>query len=235
MQKKNIYMCTMDLKQLRKGNGWSVADLSERTYISSRTINRIESANGTRNEAMAMQISRAFSRPFEQLFTKADESMLEALRDYVPPLMDTSPVPDTCYYQLYVRRVSDIDANIWGRTEWVGQYDPDHELRVLSKLSEAGVNWFYRRGNPVITTEDDWKSFLFHTQIGRTQSVLVSEQAARGWMLAYILEEYIVAPYALMEVGLPDVILLGDYPNRSSVRSRRAVERPCRRRARRRA
>ena len=79
-------------------------------------------------------------------------------------------------------------------------------------------------GMPVINTEKDWERYFFHRQIGRTQKVILSEEAAQNWMLSYISEKYVVEPSALMETGIPDVVLLGDYTNRTSVRSLRAVE-----------
>lgn len=43
-------------------------------------------------------------------------------------------------------------------------------------------------------------------------------------MISYILKAYVIEPSALMETGIPDVVLLGDYTNRTSIRSLRAAE-----------
>ena len=77
---------------------------------------------------------------------------------------------------------------------------------------------------PAINTEKDWERYLFHRQIGRTQKVILSKEAAKNGILSYILKAYVIEPSALMETGIPDVVLLGDYTNRTSVRSLRAVE-----------
>ena len=128
------------------------------------------------------------------------------------------------YYAIYVRRVSDIEANILGKTKWIQQDDDTHELRILHELSPAGTRYLFSAGIPVINTEKDWASYFFHRQIGRTQKVILSEEAAKNWMISYILKAYVIEPSALMETGIPDVVLLGDYTNRTSIRSLRAAE-----------
>lgn len=220
----HIFMCTNDLNKLRKSYGWTIDALSERTHISPRTLNRIEYANGTRNESMARKLAEAFEKPFEDFFTRVSEHILQRLKSTVPPLSERNLIPDLTYYALYVRRVSDMDANIWGKTKWIQQYDETHELRILHELSSAGAFHLFSAGLPVINTEKDWTRYIFHRQIGRTQKVILSEEAAKSWMLSYILEAYVIEPSALMETGIPDVVLLGDYTNRTSVRSLRAVK-----------
>ena len=150
--------------------------------------------------------------------------MLRCLESAFPPLSEWDLIPDMTYYTLYVRRVSDMEANIWGKTKWIQQYDETHELRILHELSLAGAFHLFSAGIPVINTENDWKRYFFHRQIGRTQKVILSEEAANNWMLSYILRAYVIEPSALMETGIPDVVLIGDYTNRTSVRSLRAVE-----------
>lgn len=54
--------------------------------------------------------------------------------------------------------------------------------------------------------------------------MILSEEAAKNWMISYILKAYVIEPSALMETGIPDVVLLGDYTNRTSIRSLRAAE-----------
>ena len=224
MADRKIFMCTNDLSQLRKSYKWTIDALSERAHISPRTLNRIEYANGTRNESMARKLAEVFERPFEDYFIRVSEYILRCLQNTVPPLSDWSLIPDMTYYALYVRRVSDMDANIWGKTKWIQQYDETHGLRILRELSPAGARYLCSTGMPVINTEKDWERYLFHRQIGRTQKVILSEEAAKNWMLSYILKAYVIEPSALMETGIPDVVLLGDYTNRTSVRSLRAVE-----------
>lgn len=224
MADRYIFMCTNDLNKLRKSYGWTIDALSQRVHISPRTLNRIEYANGTRNESMARKLAEVFERPFEDFFTRVSEYMLRCLKNTVPPLSDWNLIPDMTYYALYVRRVSDMAVNIWGKTKWIRQYDETHELRTLHELSPAGARYLLTAGIPVINTEDDWTRYFFHRQIGRTQEVILSEEAAKSWMLSYILEAYVMEPSALMETGIPDVVLLGDYTNRTSVRSLRAAE-----------
>lgn len=219
-----IFMCTNDLNKLRKSYGWTIDALSERAHISPRTLNRIEYANGTRNESMARKLAEAFGKPFEDFFIRVSKYMLRCLESAFPPLSEWNLIPDMTYYMLYVRRVSDMEANIWGKTKWIQQYDETHELRILRELSPAGARYLCSTGMPVINTEKDWERYFFHRQIGRTQKVILSEEAAKNWMLSYISEKYVVEPSALMETGIPDVVLLGDYTNRTSVRSLRAVE-----------
>ena len=224
MADRHIFMCTNDLNKLRKSYRWTIDAVSERAHISPRTLNRIEYANGTRNESIARKLAEVFERPFEDFFIRVNEYILRCLQNTVPPLSDWSLIPDMTYYALYVRRVSDMDANIWGKTKWIRQYDAAHELRVLHELSPDGARHLFSAGIPVINTEKDWMRFFFHRQIGRTQKVILSEEAAKSWMLSYILKAYVIEPSALMETGIPDVVLLGDYTNRTSVRSLRAVE-----------
>lgn len=224
MADRYIFMCTNDLNKLRKFYGWTIDAVSERAHISPRTLNRIEYANGTRNESMARKLAEVFERPFEDFFIRVSEYMLWCLKNTVPPLSDCNLIPDMTYYAIYVRRVSDIEANILGKTKWIQQYDDTHELRILHELSPAGTRYLFSAGIPVINTEKDWASYFFHRQIGRTQKVILSEEAAKNWMISYILKAYVIEPSALMETGIPDVVLLGDYTNRTSIRSLRAAE-----------
>ena len=76
-----IFMCTNDLNKLRKSYGWTIDALSERAHISPRTLNRIEYANGTRNESMARKLAEVFERPFEDFFTRVSEYMLRCLKN----------------------------------------------------------------------------------------------------------------------------------------------------------
>ena len=103
MADRYIFMCTNDLNKLRKSYGWTVDALSERAHISPRTLNRIEYANGTRNESMARKLAEVFERPFEDFFTRVSEYMLRCLKNTVSPLSDWSLIPDMTYYALYVR------------------------------------------------------------------------------------------------------------------------------------
>lgn len=224
MADRYIFMCTNDLNKLRKSYRWTIDALSERTHISPRTLNRIECANGTRNEFMAKKLAETFEKPFEDFFTRVNEYMLQCLENSVLPLSEWSLLPDMTYYTLYVRRISDMDANIWGKTKWIQQYDEAHELRILHELSPAGARYLFFAGIPVINTEKDWARYFFHRQIGRTQKVILSEEAANSWMLSYILKAYVIEPSALMETGIPDFVLLGDYTDRTAVRSLHAVE-----------
>ena len=115
MADRYIFMCTNDLNKLRKFYGWTIDAISERAHISPRTLNRIEYANGTRNESMARKLAEVFERPFEDFFIRVSEYMLWCLKNTVPPLSDCNLIPDMTYYAIYVRRVSDIEANILGK------------------------------------------------------------------------------------------------------------------------
>ena len=103
MAERHIFMCTNDLNRLRKSYGWTIDAAAERAYISPRTLNRIEHANGTRNESMARKLAEVFERPFEDFFTRASESMQRGLKDIVPPLSDRNLIPDMRYYALWIR------------------------------------------------------------------------------------------------------------------------------------
>ena len=115
MGDRYIFMCTNDLNKLRKSYGWTIDALSERAHISPRTLNRIEYANGTRNESMARKLAEAFGKPFEDFFIRVSEYVLRCLESAFPPLSEWNLIPDMTYYTLYVRRVSGMEADTWGK------------------------------------------------------------------------------------------------------------------------
>ena len=92
---------------------------------------------------MARKLAEVFERPFEDFFIRVSEYMLWCLKNTVPPLSDCNLIPDMTYYAIYVRRVSDIEANILGKTKWIQQDDDTHELRILHELSPAGTRYLF--------------------------------------------------------------------------------------------
>ena len=111
MGDRYIFMCTNDLNKLRKSYGQIIDALSERAHISPQTLNRIEYANGTRNESMARKLAEAFGKPFEDFFIRVSEYVLRCLESAFPPLSEWNLIPDMTYYTLYVRRVSGMEAD----------------------------------------------------------------------------------------------------------------------------
>ena len=60
---------TNTLRVLRAERRWSQADLAERVGVSRQTVNAIETGKYDPSLPLAFAISRAFSRPIEEIFT----------------------------------------------------------------------------------------------------------------------------------------------------------------------
>lgn len=212
MKQHIVYYGTLDLKSLRKKYGLTVEELADLIYCSSRTINRIEACNQTSNIEIARKYADKFGYSLENLFVAVDQHFLERLASVTPFVPLGAPLAETVYYLLYFRRISWWDANMWGKTKWVGIYDDEHELRALHELEECAAQKLGNQGIPAINTQAEWNSFFYRSVIGRTQRILVSEACLKRCAprtLAY----YAVEPQILFATGQPDVILLGDYTN----------------------
>ncbi len=213
MKEMTVYYCSLALKDLRKAKSMTVEQLADLIPCSTRTVNRFESCNWTSNLQTAQKVAEIFSIPFDRLFIPVDQHLLEALKLVIPAVPFGKPQNGTTYYSLYIRRISLWDANIWGRTKWIGPYDHAHELRILRKLSAQGVNILCRNNIPVINRQDEWDSFFYRSTIGYTYQVIISKECLEI-CLPYTLCPYAVPPYALhTSPALEDIILLGDYKN----------------------
>lgn len=213
------------MKYLRHERGWTVEQLADLVFCSPRTINRIEACNRTSNIALAQKYADQFGYPFEKLFVIADQQLLDRLAARVPVVSLCAPLTNTVYYILYFRRVSWFDANLWGKTKWIGMFDKEHELRILHELREGCAQALWERGIPVISTKEEWESYFYHATIGHMEKIVVSETALKC-CASHTLTPYAVEPGILLASGLPDVILLGDYanvPEVFSLRSKRAL------------
>lgn len=224
MKQRITYYGALDLKYLRHKRGWTVEQLADLVFCSPRTINRVEACNRTSNIALAQKYADQFGYPFEQLFIVADQRLLDGLAATVPMVSLCAPLTNAVYYILYFRRVSWFDANLWGKTKWIGMFDNKHELRILHELKEGCAQELWESGMPVISTKEEWESYFYHAVIGHMEKIVVSETALKC-CAPHALMSYAVKPSILLVTGLPDVILLGDYanvPEVFSLRSKRA-------------
>lgn len=137
MKQRITYYGSLDLKVLRHKRGWTVEQLADLVFCSPRTINRVEANNRTSNLELARKYADQFGYPFEQLFIIVDQRLLDLLAAAVPVVSLFAPLPKEIYYTLYFRRVSWFDANLWGKTKWIGMFDKKHELRILHELREG--------------------------------------------------------------------------------------------------
>lgn len=179
MKKQIFYYGAQDLKRLRHKRGWTVEQLADLVFCSPRTINRIEACNRTSNIALAQKYADQFGYPFEQLFIAADQRLLDCLAAAVPMVSLCAPVANAVYYILYFRRISWFDANLWGKTKWIGMFDREHELRILHELREGCAQELWEEGLPVISTKEEWESYFYHAVIGHTERIVVSEAALK--------------------------------------------------------
>lgn len=216
MAQKIQYYGSLDLNYLSRQRKLSVDRLAELAYCTPRTINRVEASNRTGNPELARKIAEALDYDFQQLFIPVDQDLIDRIAAICPITNDAAPVEGMRYYQLYVRRISWWDANLWGKTRWEGPYSETHELRSLRPLSDSGVTRLYQSGIRIINTEEEWNSFFYHATIGLMEMIIISGEAARR-CVSRVLSRYAVAPEALMMSGIPDVILLGDYENTPDV------------------
>ena len=138
MKKMYVYYGSLALKALRKARKMTVAQLASPIPCSERTVNRFEASNWTSNKQTAEKLAEIFSIPFAQLFILEEQHLLEALETIAPNIPLGPPMGETTYYLLSIRRISWWDANIWGKTMWIGFYDQFHELRKLHMLSKVG-------------------------------------------------------------------------------------------------
>ena len=213
MKKMYVYYGSLALKALRKARKMTVEQLASLIPCSERTVNRFEASNWTSNKQTAEKLAEIFAIPFAQLFILEEQHLLEALETIAPNIPLGPPMGETTYYLLSIRRISWWDANIWGKTMWIGFYDQFHELRKLHMLSKEGVINLHATGIPVISSEKEWESFFYHAAIGFTYKVIVSEDCLHT-CAPYTLYHYAVHRRALHSDKLPpDVILLGDYKN----------------------
>lgn len=211
MNKMPVYYGSLALKCLRKARKMTVERLAALIPCSERTVNRFEASNWTSNKQTAERLAEIFSIPFDQLFIPVDQHFLDALKSVAPPISFGKPIRGETYYLLYVRRISWMDANIWGKTLWIGSYDQFHELRRLRSLHGDDVVSLNAAGIPVITTQKGWEGFFYRTTIGWTYKVIVSEECLRT-CVPRTLYQYAVHRRALYTDKLPfDVILLGNY------------------------
>lgn len=212
MKQRITYYGSLDLKDLRHKRGWTVEQLADLVFCSPRTINRVEANNRTSNLELARKYADQFGYPFEQLFIIVDQRLLDLLAAAVPIVSLFAPLPKEIYYTLYFRRVSWFDANLWGKTKWIGMFDKKHELRILHELREGCAQELWDKGLPVISTREEWESYFYHAVIGHTEKIVVSETALKC-CAPHALLSYAVEPGILLATGVPDVILLGDYAN----------------------
>nr|WP_325254475.1 helix-turn-helix transcriptional regulator [uncultured Oscillibacter sp.] len=213
MKKLQVYYGSLALKDLRKAKGMTVAQLAALIPCSERTVNRFEASNWTSNPQIAQRLAEVFSIPFQQLFIPTDQHFLECVASTIPTVSFGAPLEGLTYYLLYVRRISWLDANIWGKTMWIGNYDQFHELRKLHMLSGDGIATLYAAGILAISSEKEWNSFFYRATIGHTYKVVVAEDCLRT-CAPYALYQYAVHRRALYSDKLPwDYILLGDYTN----------------------
>lgn len=217
MKKMRVYYGSLSLKDMRKSKDLTVEQLAALIPCSTRTVNRFEASNWTSNQQTAQRLAEIFSISFEQLFIPEDQHFLEKLERIAPDISFGRPLKGATYYLLYVRRISWWDANIWGKTMWLRDYDQYHELRKLHKLSDSGTIMLHDAGIDIINTSDEWNSFFFHATIGCTYNVIVSKDCLCS-CAPYTLCQYAVHRENLYPDKLPpDVILLGDYTNNPSV------------------
>lgn len=212
MKKRISYYGALDLKYLRHKRGWTVEQLADLVFCSSRTINRVEAGNRTSNFELARKYADQFGYPFEQLFIIVDQRLLDLLAATVPIVSLFAPLPKEIYYTLYFRRVSWFDANLWGKTKWIGTFDKKHELRILHELREGYAQELWESGMPVISTKEEWESYFYHAVIGHMEKIVASKTALKC-CAPRALMSYAVEPGILFVTGVPDVILLGDYAN----------------------
>lgn len=64
----------MDIKELRKGKGWSQSDLSDLTGLSVRTIHRIENGQVKPSVESAKALASVFELPFSDFMSSSSES-----------------------------------------------------------------------------------------------------------------------------------------------------------------
>ena len=79
-------------------------------------------------------------------------------------------------------------------------------------MSNKGIETLWNEGVPVITSTAEWKGYFYHAKIGHMERIIASEDCLRE-CAPHILRYYAVKPEVLFNAGLPDLILLGDYPN----------------------
>lgn len=186
---------------------------------STRTINRIEKDNRTSNKVIAKKLAEIFQIPFWALFIKAEQHFLDKLEYIAPEPQHDGLLGGTKYYLLYVCRASWWETRIWGKTMWIGHYNMNYELRKLHPLNNNAEEARYLQGLLVINTKDDWDGFFYRAKIGNFHKLIVSEKSLQS-RAPYVLGTYAVHRKILRETvmtGEPDVILLGQYRNRSGV------------------
>ncbi len=213
MKNMYVYYGSLALKDLRKAKRMTIEQLAALIPCSTRTVNRFEASNWTSNKQTAEKLAEIFSIPFQQLFLSVEQHLIEDLQSIAPAVTFGRPLPETTYYLLHVRRISWFDANIWGKTIWIEDYNRTHELRRLCELTDSAPMVLYNAGVTVITTEEEWKSFLLRATIGCTYKIIASKDCLRV-CAPRTLYKYAVHRRALYTDKLsPDVILLGDYKN----------------------
>lgn len=217
MKQKMTYCGLIDLRKLRLAKKLTIEQLASLTFCSSRTINRIEAENRTSNYEIAKMISQSFCYEIDKLFVKVDKVMLDAFARHFSFSLKSNVVPQTRYFLLYVQRISALDANIWGKTMWIREYNVKYELRALRELSKTAIDYYKNKDLVMILNKDDeWLDFLFQCTIGRIQEVIVSEPFAQK-CIPYILKYYAVNPKILHRYSTPDIVLLGNYKGEKDV------------------
>lgn len=219
MKKLNMLYGTTSLRRLRYLHGYTVQQMADMIPCSTRTVNRIEQDNRTSNEGIAEKIAKIFCIPFRQLFIKVEQHLLDELERVAPEVQCGKLLDGEIYYLVYMCRVSWREAQIWGKTMWIRNYDANHELRKLRRLGENAQIARYLKGVPVINCQDDWDGFFYRVWIGSCHELIVSEKCLQR-CAPYVLDTYAVHRTILQKGELTDdgdVILLGQYKNRSGV------------------
>lgn len=219
MKKLYVFYGATNLRRLRRLDGYTVQQIANMIPCSTRTVNRIEKDNRTSNEDIAREIAKIFGIPFGRLFIKAEQHFLEALERIAPEVQCGKLQDGENYYLVHMCRVSWREAQIWGKTMGVGDYDTNHELRKLRPLGEKVDIAKYLKGVPIINCEDDWDGFFCRAWIGSHQELIISQKCLQS-CAPYALETYAVHRKILQEGQITsdgDVILLGQYKNRPGV------------------
>lgn len=213
MRQSNIYFCVYDLKKIRNTWGITITDMADKLFCSTRTVDRIESLNGTSNRKTAELISGVYSYHLEDLFIDVDGRLFNA--SFNPP-QSGQVVEGMKYYMVRAWRTSLAGAHIYGKTMWIDNYCNNNEIRKLQPINIAEAIAQMDNDYLTVNTKDEWMNWLMHAKIGKEQIMIISEECIQR-CLSYLLDEYVVAQSALTKFGLQDVVLLGDYKNRTDV------------------
>ena len=138
----------MDIKELRKGKGWSQSDLSDLTGLSVRTIHRIENGQVKPSVESAKALASVFELPFSDFMSSSSESppkekgprkgSLSAwLGSTLPPSrVGWLPYLTASFIAVSVYLINDLYSQ-------VGQLSAEHNQLAVAQAptSDSNFNW----------------------------------------------------------------------------------------------